>query len=236
MSQIISDPITAWIHERVIPSSRNPVFKGKTINTRRVVEIGEPFYWKQQTSMTEDEDITILEIVKLHLRIESKYNSCLVNVYEDNQGISLHCDDTNNLVVGSKVLSVSYDLYNPHRQEGEEIGVMTFKTKKDGGALIEKIKIKDGAVIVFDPFEDKQNNRQHRATTNKGVERINFTFRQVIEDEVFRCCQCGDQMMEDEEWCDDCWDEDEEDPVSLMTHEQLKEELQRRTAQIDPEL
>jgi|TARA_R110000772_G_scaffold215406_4_gene325863 hypothetical protein len=215
MSQtIISKPITAWIHKRVIPSSRNPVWNGKTINTRRVVEIGEPFYWTKQTPMTEDDDITILEIMKLSLGIESKYNSCLVNVYEDNAGISYHCDDVTNLVPGSSVLSVSFDLGAEEMFAGEGkssvLGLMTFKKEVEGGAEMEKIKIRHGRVIVFDPFKDKQNNRQHKATTNKGVKRINFTFRRVKENEVFRCCQCGDEMKEDEEWCDDCWDEDEE--------------------------
>ena len=201
--EIKSTHTTAWV-QSVLARAEHPTWKGKKITSRKVVEIGKAFYWDKQTPLETGADVIYAFDLKQTLGVPIEYNSILVNYYEESGSISYHCDETKNLVSGSKVYSVSFSL-QPETEKTNELGTMFFETPAIGAPRVEYIKIKYGDVIVFDPFEDKKNNRKHKATTKKGVKRINFTFRHVIENKN-KCCVCGVATDEDEDWCDKCWE------------------------------
>ena len=173
MQQIISPTMTYWI-KSLQDRADYPIWRGRALKSRKVCEVGEAYYWKCFAPKNTEDDITMAALLKMACDIPSDYNSVLFNFYEDSKGISYHTDQTTNLVPGSKVYSVSFTL-DPGVSN---LGTMYFK-EADG--TVAKATITNGKVLSFDPFEHAAEGVQHKATTRKGVRRINITFRHVRE-------------------------------------------------------
>jgi len=178
MQQIISPTMTNWI-KGLRDSSDHPIWRGRALKSRKVCEVGEAYYWKCFDPNNSEDDITLAMCLKMSLQVPLDYNSILFNFYNDAKGISYHTDQTTNLEPGTKVYSVSFTLdYLEGKTADGVLGHMYFK-EADG--TVAKTTIDNLRVLSFDPFEHEADGVQHKATTRKGVERINITFRKVCK-------------------------------------------------------
>jgi hypothetical protein len=145
-----------------------PVYRGKQMTGRRVLNIGKAkYFWK-------GDEVGLVAIPTWlpyynDFGRPCDYNCGLVNVYEAGGAIGMHCDTKKDMDVSEGVYTISYGITDagtiiPH---GTTIGTMWL----DGT----KTKIVSGEPLIFDGY-----NIKHRCTTHKNVKyRVNITLRKM---------------------------------------------------------
>ena len=146
--------------------ARYPVFRGNPTKARRVLEIGQPYFWKGHTIPIENVPVDFRQWIQSQ-NLES-YNSILVNIYDDEKSyIGWHSDTTKHLAKGT-VVSFSFALHA--EDEGKILAEMEFDKE------FPTLTLRDKTRVEFDAITHGQLGVQHRV--KKTIRpRINLTFR-----------------------------------------------------------
>jgi alkylated DNA repair dioxygenase AlkB len=144
---------------------------GKVVTTRRkVVWIGDPKCDYTYSGIKRQAQKWTSELLLIKVQLEdltqSKFNSCLLNLYHDgNDGMGWHSDDERELDAKSPIASLSLGATRK----------FAFRHKKD--KTIHSLLLENGSALIM--HAPTQENWQHALLKTKKINapRINLTFR-----------------------------------------------------------
>ena len=161
----------------ICANAEPPVMFGRPIKARKVLQIGDNYYWKNLKTIGKTNPN--LKSFNKWLKQEklTRFNSILINLYESKGNkIGWHSDKTDNLKYGT-VISYSFALHD--KDKDKELAVMEFgpgpMPKKNNRTLH---TLYHGTKIKFNAINDKKKNIVHRVP-NTLYPRINITLRKV---------------------------------------------------------
>ena len=129
------------------------MFRGQVTRARRVLEIGKPYYWKQNTLPNEDETLNDLWAWASAQGL-GHCNSILVNIYDEKSSyIGWHSDKTTKLL--SPIVSSFSFAINP-QDEGKILAEMEFSKN------FPTINLRDKTRVDFDAVKHAELGVQHR--------------------------------------------------------------------------
>ena len=157
--------------------AKNPDFRGKKMNSRRVAVFGKPYYWGEDVTFSFDKLPLSFRKWCAHYKYTG-HNSFLINVYEDKKdNIGWHCDDVSNLADG-EVISISFAMKKQDR--GKVLSHFEFRWphKNSDSTTVKSEKLTHGTVIRFDAKKHKKKRCEHRVSKTL-VPRLNITMRKL---------------------------------------------------------
>ncbi len=154
----------------------SPLIRGSPLKTRRIAVFGEKYYWGD--SVTFPFDTLPLSFRKWCVAHQyTRFNSVLVNVYEDKtSNIAWHMDATDSLRKG-EVVSISFAARRKDRNKTLANFEFRWPDKKDPSKKkTSTLTLEHGTVIRFDAIKHKRKSCAHRVAKTLHP-RVNVTLR-----------------------------------------------------------
>ena len=149
-------------------NAESPIFRDSIIKHRKILLLGKKYFYMDNKSY--DIPPILYDFIKKE-KLE-KFNSILINVYDNRKDfIGWHMDNIKNLQEG-KIISYSFAINN--EDINKTLAIMEFRENN----IITKIKLKHGTKIEFNAFNDYKFKRFHRIPKTM-YPRINITFRKL---------------------------------------------------------
>ncbi len=166
-----------YLKENTLWESREIKMFGKIYLQPRLIKwYGDKDYTYSKQLFKAENMPKILEELKLKLekKLESSFNSVLINYYRnENDSMGKHCDDEKELGENPIIASISLG----------EIREFIIENKKTKEKI--KINLKSGSLLIMKDSSQKDYLHSLPKSKQKKGGRINLTFRNILKNKIF---------------------------------------------------